>query len=182
MVLLACVLRARAEEWTGIICPALYCTCAAVCSGRNPASVGQAQGQRGWTGILCLQTTRTDGVDRQECNVCVFVWVLRQGASRWMSTPIIGHTEKILNFYLVWGSKALLVVKGNALSTLPSSSYHAGFCLDSKMKARHKKNNTGFLFLLYATAFKINFRTSANSLEVSLCVFFKVAINTVYIM
>lgn len=66
-------------------------------------------------------------VDRQECAVCVFVCLLRQGTSRWMSKLIIGHTEKILNFYLVWGSKALVVVKGNALSTLPSSSYHAGF-------------------------------------------------------
>lgn len=63
-------------KWTGIVHPALYCTCAAVCSGRNPASVDQTQGQCGWTGILCLQTTRTDGVDRQECNVCVFVWIL----------------------------------------------------------------------------------------------------------
>lgn len=89
---------------------------------------------------------------------------MRQGSSPWMSTLIIGHTEKILSFNLVWGSKALLVVKGNALSTLPSSSYRRGFCLNSKMKVRQKKNNIGFLFLLYATAFKINFRRSINSL------------------
>lgn len=71
---------------------------------------GPAQGQWGWTGILCAQTTRTHGVDRQECNVCVFVW-LRQGASRCMSNLIIGHTEKILDCYLVWGSKVLWLSK-----------------------------------------------------------------------
>lgn len=97
--------------------------------------------------------------------------LMRQGASTWMSTLIIGHTEKILSFNLVWGSKALLVVKGNALSTLPSGSYRGGFCLDSKMKVRQKKNNIGFHFLLYATAFKINFRTSINSPEVLGCFF-----------
>lgn len=139
-----------------------------------------------------------DSEDGQESCVCrphaQMVWTDRNvmaaclcgcwghSASRCMATLRTGHTEKIPNFYFVWGSKALLVVKGNALSTLPSSSYHAGFCLDSKMKARHKKNNTGFVFLLYAPAFKINFRRSRNSLEVSLCVFLKVAINTVYIM
>lgn len=53
--------------------------------------------------------------------------LMRQGSSTWMSTLIIGHTEKILSFNLVWGSKALLVVKGNALSTLPSSSYREDF-------------------------------------------------------
>lgn len=109
--------------------------------------------------------------------------LMRQSSSAWMSTLIFGHTEKILSFSLVWGSKALLVVKGNALSTLPSSSYHGGFCLDSKMKAKHK-NDINFLFLLYATASEISFRTSINSLEVSLwaLVFFKVTINAVYIM
>ena len=107
--------------------------------------------------------------------------LMRQGSSTWMSTLIIGHTEKILSFNVVWGSKALLVVKGNALSALPSSSYRGGFCLDSKMKVRQKKNNIGFLFLLYATAFKINFRTCINSLEVSLCGFFKKLLSTLFI-
>lgn len=97
----------------------------------------------------------------------------RQGSSASVSTPITGFTEKILSFNFDWGSKALLVVKGNALLTLPSSSYHGGFCVDSKMKARQKKNNIGFLFLLYTTALKTNFRTSINSLEVSVWFFLR---------
>jgi len=158
-------------RWTGIICPALCFTSAAACSGGNPASVAHTQGTA-WMDrnpVSADHTRRWCGQTGISC-LCVCTDRTRQGSSAWMSTLITGHTDKILSLNLVWGSKALLVVRGNALSTLPSNSYRGGFCLDSKMKIRQKKNNTGFL--LYTAAFKIHFRTSINRLEVSLWFFF----------
>lgn len=140
---------------------------------------GPAQGQWGWTGILCVQTTRTHGVDRQECNVCVFVW-LRQGTSGCMSNLIIDHTEKILDFYLVWGSKALLVVKGSALSTLPSSSYHAGFCLVSRWKQSTKRIILRFFFF-YTQQFLKLISEQAQVVLRFRCVFFLKLLSTLFI-
>lgn len=98
---------------------------------RNPVSADHTHRRCGQTGMRCL---------------CACMSLRKQGSSASMSTLIIGFTEKILSFNFGWGSKALLVVKGNALLTLPSSSYHGGFCVDSKIKVRQKKIILVFFF------------------------------------
>lgn len=80
----------------------------------------------------------------------------RQGCSMWMSALIISCTKKILSINLVQSSNALLAVKGNALSTLPSMIW--GILPRLKDESEAKKDNiVGFFSSLFYTQLVFKF-------------------------
>lgn len=79
--------------------------------------------------------------------------LMRQGCSTWMSALIIGHTKKILSINLDQGNKALLAVKGNALSTLPSMIWGILPRLKDESEAKKIIALFFFFYLSYTTAF-----------------------------
>lgn len=152
-----------------------------LCVLGQESSVGQAGTVR-MDRILCVCADHTQMVWTDRNVMSVFVWLLRHS---WVHVrpnngPCRENSE--LSFTLGWLSSAGCQRQCPFSSSLQQPPRR--IFLDSKMKARHKKNSTAFLYLLYAPAFKINFRTGSNNLEVWLCdfFFFKVAISSVYIM
>jgi len=65
----------------------------------------------------------------------------------WMSALIISRTKKILSINLVQSSNALLAVKGNALSTLPSMIW--GILPRLKDESEAKKDSVVFFSSLF---------------------------------